>query len=245
MVFQTLKQAVNSPRVVKHPLVMAIAGTRVKHRFDERLRTELAPGARVLDAGAGEAVYRVLLEQCDYVAMDTTVGDENWNYSAVDVVGSVEDIPLVDGSFDAVLSIQVLEHVAKPQLAMREMFRVLKPGGRLYLTAPQSWQQHQKPYDYYRYTSFGLRYLLEEAGFGEIEIEPLCGYFVFVAQQLKALPSYFARLPLYWRLPLLPIEVLAISLFRIAVPLLGAALDPIDRSRDATIGYVCTARKPV
>jgi ubiquinone/menaquinone biosynthesis C-methylase UbiE len=71
---------------------------------------------------------------------------------------------------DAVLSTQVLEHVADPLSVLAEFFRVLKPDGRLWLTAPFVWYLHEEPYDYYRFTSHGLRFLLERAGFIEIEV---------------------------------------------------------------------------
>ncbi len=73
--------------------------------------------------------------------------------------------PFVDCSFDAVLCNQVLEHVFNPHEFVAEMHRVLKPGGRLVLTVPFVWDEHEQPFDYARYSSFGLRALFEEKGF--------------------------------------------------------------------------------
>lgn len=69
--------------------------------------------------------------------------------------------PIDSCSIDGVICTQVLEHVANPESLISEIERVLKPGGKLILTVPFLWQQHEKPYDFTRFTSFGLRRLLE------------------------------------------------------------------------------------
>ncbi|MDD5054960.1 MAG: class I SAM-dependent methyltransferase [Candidatus Peribacteraceae bacterium] len=82
-----------------------------------------------------------------------------------DIVGSAEHIPLPDNSVDAVLSTQVFEHLPHPQVAIAEVFRVLKHGGRCLLTVPQTNELHEEPHDYFRYTKYGLRTLFTDAGF--------------------------------------------------------------------------------
>jgi len=73
--------------------------------------------------------------------------------------------PFDDASFDAVLCNQVLEHVFTPDAFLKEIARVLRPRGRLLLTVPFVWDEHEQPYDYARYSSFGLSALLERSGF--------------------------------------------------------------------------------
>src|SRR5581483_6584928 len=73
---------------------------------------------------------------------------------------------------------QVLEHVAEPQKVITELHRVLRPGGSLFLTVPLVGELHEEPYDFYRYTPYGLRHLFERAGFVVDSIAPRNGYFM-------------------------------------------------------------------
>jgi SAM-dependent methyltransferase len=132
---------------------------------------ELEPGTRLLDVGAGEQPYRELFGHVTYVTSD-------WANSVhpgarhVDVIGPADDLPLADCSFDALVSTQVLEHVPEPARVLREMHRLLVPGGRIYLTLPLAWELHEEPYDFYRYTCHGISHLLRAAGFSEIDAKP-------------------------------------------------------------------------
>jgi SAM-dependent methyltransferase len=140
----------------------------------------LPAGARVLDAGAGDAPYRELFAHCEYVTAD-------WEHSphglaaSSDIVGSLEALAVEDASFDAALNTQVLEHLAEPVEVLRELHRVLRPGGRLYLTVPLVGELHEEPYDFFRYTPHGLRHLLSKAGFEVETITPRNGYFTTLA----------------------------------------------------------------
>jgi predicted TPR repeat methyltransferase len=89
----------------------------------------------------------------------------------------------LDGeSFDTVLSTQVLEHIEHPQRLLKEAWRLLKKGGIFILTAPFLWQEHSRPRDYYRFSQYSLRFLLEETGFDVIEIRKIEGAFAAVQQ---------------------------------------------------------------
>jgi SAM-dependent methyltransferase len=141
----------------------------------------LAPGSRVLDAGAGDAPYRELFSHCDYFTAD-------WPESvhaggrAADILASLDDLPVADAAFDAVISTQVLEHVRAPSAVLNELRRVMRVEGTLWLTAPLVWPLHEEPYDFFRYTDYGLRHLLEEAGFEEIDVRPRNGCLATLAQ---------------------------------------------------------------
>jgi SAM-dependent methyltransferase len=78
-------------------------------------------------------------------------------------------LPFLDGSFDVVLCTEVLEHLTEPQRAIDEMYRVLEPGGQLLLTTRFLFPIHDAPHDYFRYTKYGLLYLLRR--FDEIRLE--------------------------------------------------------------------------
>ena len=82
--------------------------------------------------------------------------------------------PFEDSMFDSVLCNQVLEHIFNPDQFLSEIYRVLKPNGTLLLTVPFVWDEHEQPNDYARYSTFGLRYLLEKNGFKVEHQEKLC-----------------------------------------------------------------------
>jgi SAM-dependent methyltransferase len=141
------------------------------------------PGARVIDVGAGSAPYRELFEHAEYTTAD-------WEQSVhieglpPDVTAPADALAVDDQSFDLVLNTQVLEHVPEPARVLSEFYRVLVEGGRLFLTAPLVWELHELPHDYYRFTSPGLAYLLERAGFTDVEIKPRNDCFSTLAQLL-------------------------------------------------------------
>jgi ubiquinone/menaquinone biosynthesis C-methylase UbiE len=147
----------------------------------ERAARALPPGARVLDVGAGDAPYRELFEHVDYVTSDWS---ESVHEGAArsDIVAPADALPVDDAGFDAVLLIQVLEHVPEPAAVLAELRRVLRPGGTLTLTAPLVWELHEMPHDYFRYTAPGLEHLLAAAGFESIVVEARNDGFTTLAQ---------------------------------------------------------------
>lgn len=203
-----------------------------------------APGHKVLDAGAGEARFADYFSKHFYVALDACIGDELWDYSKVQLTADLAALPLRESVVDTVLNIQVLEHVKNPGLVLSELHRVLKPGGRLYLTAPQGWSEHQQPHDFYRFTRFALQHLLAEAGFKEIEIKALGGYFHYLGHRLTHVPKVlFPPLPGVVRVLFFPLELATLALFCLAFPIACYYLDGLDGSREFTLGYSCLAQK--
>jgi SAM-dependent methyltransferase len=118
---------------------------------------------RLLDVGCGSKPYRGLFDVSEYIGMDIDT-DATRRRGLADVFYDGHRFPFDDASFDAVLCNQVLEHVFEPDAFVAEIRRVLRPGGRLLLTVPFVWDEHEQPWDYARYSSFGLRALLERHG---------------------------------------------------------------------------------
>lgn len=215
-------------------------------RFVERAASEVGAGARVLDAGAGEGPYRTLFGHASYVAVDDGRGDPRWDYETLNVSGDLLHLPFRDACVDAVLCTETLEHLTDPGRFLSEVARVLRPGGRLYLTAPQAFKEHQQPHDYFRFTQFGLRHLLGKAGLAADEVEPEGGYFRFLGDKIQPTHRYlFAKdRALVWKIVFLLLQPFSMLLFTVVAPVVCSWLDPLDRKRVHTTGYLVVARKP-
>lgn len=198
-----------------------------------QLSTSLPPGARVLDAGAGEGQYADRFTKHRYIGVDLGIGDTDWSYSGLDAIADLALLPFPDATFDAALNIVTLEHLREPLQALREIARVLKSGGRLLLIVPHEWEVHQSPHDYFRYTCHGVRYLLCEAGLEIEALEPAGGFFRLLSRRLLGGLQFFPG-PLAW---------LAALIF-VPLALILPLFDSLDRRRDFTLGYRCIARKP-
>lgn len=144
-------------------------------------------GGAVLDLGCGRKPYRPWLAQHDlYIGVDVDIDG-----SDPDVVGLGTAIPFRDACFDTVLCLEVIEHVADPFVTLREIARVLRPGGHLILTTPQSWRLHEAPYDYFRYTRYGLEQLAVTSGLRVEQLRAHGGVWANVGQTaLNAWPHH-------------------------------------------------------
>jgi len=207
--------------------------------FVHRIASETPNSVWVLDAGAGEAIYRGFFLGANYVALDNGRGDEDWDYSRLDILADLNDLPFKPQIFYSVLCIVVLEHLADPQQSLREIYRILRADGKLYLAVPQSWELHQKPYDYLRFTRYGLERLLTTNGFLIEYLEPIGGYFWYISRRLMYLLHFLQK---GWKRALF---VLLAPILGLMIPLACYYLDRWDRDRDHTLGYLCIARKSV
>jgi SAM-dependent methyltransferase len=126
----------------------------------------------LLDVGCGSMPYKKLFNVSQYIGLDIDT-EISRNLKVADKFYDGKSFPFVDNEFNAVLSNQVLEHVFNPDEFLSEIYRVLKPGGRLLLTVPFIWDEHEQPNDYARYSSFGLKSLLTRNGFKIIKYEKI------------------------------------------------------------------------
>lgn len=151
---------------------------------------------RLLDAGAGRMAYRAMLEEfCDsYESLDLT--DPT---GRLDHVADLQETGLPDAQYDSLFCTQVLQHLPNPERAVKEIARVLKPGGKAVLSVPHLVWMHNEPHDYWRFTKYGMARLLEGAGLRLVSAEPVGGLICFLAYAPSTLALALLRpvRPLY------------------------------------------------
>lgn len=178
-------------------------GTNNKATRDRWLKEtlgQISPGARILDAGAGQLQYKPFCNHLNYVSQDFAeyngYGDgaglqtKTWEQSRLSIVSDITSIPEPDSSFDAIMCIEVLEHVPDPVAALREFTRLLKTNGVLIITAPFCSLTHYSPYFFYTgYSRYFYEYWLKEFRYEIENMEWNGNYFEYLAQELRRFPS--------------------------------------------------------
>lgn len=167
--------------------------------LEETLK-KIHPGSRILDAGAGEQQYKKFCTHLNYISQDFAQYDgkgdgkalqtKKWETSNLDIVSDITTIPEPDASFDAIMCIEVFEHLPEPILAIKEFSRLLKPDGHLILTAPFCSLAYMAPYHFYSgYNRYFYEKHLADNGFNIIELTENGNFFEFLAQELRRLPE--------------------------------------------------------
>ncbi|QOV89435.1 class I SAM-dependent methyltransferase [Humisphaera borealis] len=170
----------------------------------ERTLAALPTGGRILDAGAGERPFRKFCGHLQYVSQDFSGYDgqgdgvglqtKTWDQDGLDLVCDITAIPQPDASFDAVLCTEVLEHVPDPVSALRELSRLVRPGGHLVLTAPFCSLTHFAPFHFASgLNRYFYQHHLPAMGWEIIEIGENGNFFEFVAQELRRVRSTARR----------------------------------------------------
>jgi len=133
----------------------------------------------VVDLGCGKKPFEALIAACasHYIGLDIQACE-------ADVVADITKLPLATGSIDTVICFQVLDDIAESTMFLDEVYRVLQPGGVLLLSVNQTWRTHDHPHDYYRFTKFGLKYVLEKSHFTVERIDAMGGLWAFVSIRL-------------------------------------------------------------
>lgn len=193
----------------------------------------------VYDLGCGKRPYEkdILEHANNYVGVD-------WSNCLhglqADVVANLnEPLPIAEAVADNVVSFQVLEHLSAPQVMLGEAHRILKQGGSLFLAVPFQWAVHEAPWDYYRFTRYGLEHLLKNAGFSNIVIHPVTGFWSMWVLKLNYQTLRLIRgpRPLQWlgKILLLPLWWITQTIAPI--------LDRFWPGEEETAGYFATAQK--
>lgn len=209
----------------------------------------LPKGARILDAGAGELKNKQYCKHLDYVSQDFCqyqgVGgghpveglqSKRWDTSRIDIVSDITAIPEPDASFEAILCSEVLEHVPEPTHALDEFARLLKPGGRLILTAPFASNVHMAPYHYCSgFSKYYYEHHLAQRGFRIESLIPNSDWYALLLQEITRLGG-LERQRGNWSWP-----------FAYAFSLLGLAYFKLRSNKQAEdlacFGWQCVAVK--
>lgn len=145
-------------------------------RYNRSFAQGIESGARMLDAGSGDAPYKGLFQHVRYESADFEQVDKPYAKSTY-VCDLCERIPVENGRFDYIVFNQTMEHLREPARALSELFRILAPGGRIICTVPLFYEEHEQPFDFFRYTQFANKYLFTQAGFNVERVEWLEGFF--------------------------------------------------------------------
>ncbi|HVY71725.1 MAG TPA: class I SAM-dependent methyltransferase [Verrucomicrobiae bacterium] len=150
----------------------------VRDEWVRRAAAKFPAGSRVLDAGAGSSKYRPFFSHCRYETQDFCQyeGTLVEYLQPIDHVCDIENIPLPDACMDAIVCTEVIEHVVDPPRVLKELGRLLKPGGTLLLTSPMISHLHMEPYHYFGgFTHYWYRHWLPKLGYEIESITPVGG----------------------------------------------------------------------
>jgi SAM-dependent methyltransferase len=163
--------------------------------FLQDAASTIGPGKYVLDAGAGDCPHTELFKQVIYHSTDIQQSSYQRTF-----ISDLISLPIADGKYDLIACTQVLEHVREPEKVLGEFHRILRVGGELWLTAPFYFEEHEVPNDYFRFTQFGIKHLLEKVGFQIRKLEWLEGYsgtlsyeFMKIARMLPIHPGAYGH----------------------------------------------------
>jgi SAM-dependent methyltransferase len=190
---------------------------------------------QVLDIGCGEKPYAYLLKPYVTEHLGIDLEETQHDKSMIDLFGTAYHLPVENGSFDSAICTAVLEHLEEPEQALRECYRVLKPGGVAIYSVPFIWHLHEEPRDFYRFSKYGLKYLFEKVGFEIIALKALSGFWITFGQMFVYYLYRFNRSPFRW--------FRIIEIFGLLIQTFSYFLDKLDKTEQWTWMYLVVVKK--
>lgn len=191
---------------------------------------------KTLDVGCGTKPYEKYFKCSEYIGLEieTTINKE---LKSADYFYDGNNFPFKNEEFDSIVTNQVLEHVFNPKEFLSEINRVLKNNGKLLLTVPFVWDEHEQPFDYARYSSFGLKSLLKEQGFIIIKHNKSITDFRVIAQILN---GYIYKIVHKSRLTKIILNLFVMSFISLIGSVLGLLL---PKNADLYLDNIILAQK--
>jgi len=155
----------------------ALIQDRLREEFISDSFKKFGRRSKLLDLGCGIKPFQTLYAGFSETSVGIDVEHSPHGTSMADRIYDGKKIPFDDNTFDYVLCTEVLEHVPDPKEFLMEIRRVMKPGAVLIMTIPFMVPLHEEPYDFYRYTKYGLKHMLDGAGFASHDITPFSEYY--------------------------------------------------------------------
>jgi SAM-dependent methyltransferase len=194
---------------------------------------------KLLDFGCGTKPYKDIIDVEEYIGLDIEESGHTHKMDQIDVYYDGKTIPFEDNYFDSVLTSEVFEHVFNLEEILNEIFRVLKPGGYMVITVPFVWEEHEIPYDFARYTSFGIEHLLKKTGFEIIDKKKSTNYIETIFQMVNVyIFQYVFPKNMFWKTILTPFIITPITIF-------GVLLSKIlPKNKNFYHNNIIVAKKP-
>lgn len=194
---------------------------------------------KVYDLGCGTAPYKeeIVSGGNTYIGADWS---NTFHNSKNDIQVDLNKKFMIDDEVaDSIMSLSVLEHLSEPQNMLNEAYRILKKDGYIILQVPFQWWIHEAPYDHFRYTPYGLKYMLGKAGFKEIKIEATGGLFTTITMKINYFLMKFTQIKVLGKI----IRALLIPYLFVS-QIIAPILDKLDRHWDLEApGYYVVAKK--
>ncbi len=202
-------------------------------QWDSLLKSSRFAHGKLLDVGCGKMPYKSIFlpKVRKYIGIDK-------NSDEADIRADFLKTTIPFKSFDTILCTQVLEHAPDPQKLLAKMNKILKRGGVLILTAPFTGYMHEVPNDYYRYTKYGLQYMLKETNFKVVYIRAEGNWLASIGQEIISYlePTYNRFLLKY---PKRLLQLIVLLLIRVVSHL----PERFTKSQYSVINYLVVAKK--
>jgi len=207
----------------------------------------------LLDLGSGNNPYYHMFKDriSNYITLDYPQKSRVALHKKPNLYADGQKICLRSNSIDTCLCTGVMEYINYPDKLVREINRILKPGGMAYFSVPLLYPVHHDKIDYFRFTRNGIKIILERNGFKVSSILKMGGFWVFVIQMFTHYFSY----RLFRNVPGIPLKTIfgilkilftpALLLFNLIFNLLALLMDKIDIDNTFTLNYFIVSKKSV